>query len=201
MSTSQQLISTPIAFFDFECTGWHWFAFSMFVIIVDKDLRPQCAQTFSIATKREKDDFTPDTWKWWKTQKEARRYLKNHVVSINNPHVAESRIAAFVDYIRDSNPGLRFATDNPTLDARYLDEIMDRKHRPRISVDQEGKWNRVLSIDDLREGFQLSGQTIQKRENCPLREQIKRLKLPQHVPEADVLNMAADFYDLIIMIQ
>ena len=188
----------PIAFFDFECTGRCWFALSIVVITIDKDLLPQCVLTLNIATKRNKDAFTPDTWKWWKSQKEARRYLKSNVTLFKKPSVAENRIATFIDFIRESYPNLQFATDNPTLDARYLDEIMDRKQRPRISINAQGKWSRVLAIDDLRQGFQLCGRQIQKRENCPLRMKIETLRLPHHVPEADVLNMAADYFDMVL---
>ena len=170
----------PIAFFDFECTGRCWFALSIVVITIDKDLLPQCVLTLNIATKRNKDAFTPDTWKWWKSQKEARRYLKSNVTLFKKPSVAENRIATFIDFIRESYPNLQFATDNP------------------ISINAQGKWSRVLAIDDLRQGFQLCGRQIQKRENCPLRMKIETLRLPHHVPEADVLNMAADYFDLVL---
>lgn len=43
-----------------------------------------------------------------------------------------------------------------------------------------------------------SGAEILKRRNCSLRQKIETLGLPKHAPEADVLNMAADYYDLIL---
>jgi len=200
-----------VAFFDFECTGHEPFALAIQVVGFPRDAtsdeefdrgikikeRHVCAADLSGVAREPRFNASTKTW-WMQDENKAAR---DYISSIARPgfdfHHYASGIVRFVDDMRAKYPELRFATDNPTLDAKYLDTIMDSACRMRISLREGGGWARVLAVDDLREGFQLATDApIPKRPACPLRAQASGI--PPHAPDGDVLQIAADYADLLV---
>jgi hypothetical protein len=201
-----------VAFFDFECTGYEPFAvaiqvvgfptnaaseedFLRFTLIEDQHVCVAKTAFDSVAVGG--PEFEPSTKTWW--MRDENKPARDHMLNTYDCKDGFSvpGIVRFIDDMRVKYPGLRFATDNPTLDARYLDNIMDRLRSPRVSMRADGSWARVLAVDDLRAGFELAtGTPIPKQPACVLRTLAD--EIPPHAPDGDVLQIAADYSDLLM---
>ena len=204
---------TYCLFFDFECTGTRPWAVAMAVIGFPTDpalfeTGISCEERIMIACPVERDDFNASTREFWFDAKmdAARQHIAQRAMHVVDDDYMDSIVYSFVNMVRAKYPGILFATDNPTLDARYLDNIMD-DHNPnrdgsqRISLTKDPRqpWRRVQSVDDMREGFLLAAphlQRIPQRPNCPLRYQAR--SVPNHAPDGDLLRIAADYGDLLM---
>lgn len=205
-----------IAFFDFECTGFEPFALGIQVVGFPKERTDLEAFERNISMNerllvvadlsRIEDgvpSFEPSTKAWWlkDDQKAARDYLNKFPDTIGGYgrrpfHEHKPAIVRFITDIRSKYPRLRFATDNPTLDARYLDNIMDEARLPRISFGD--KWQRVLAVDDLRDGFVMASGSPIPAEGRKSKLRSAAMELPIHAPNADVLHIAADYAELLV---
>lgn len=197
-------------FFDFECNGK--FAWAGAFTVIGFPENPAFMRTGITVNEHIVLTFPPSPEEfnklmqtfWFAPERNAaREYIAKNALSMNDDDYMANVIVAFVNKVRAKYPGIRFVTDNPTLHARYLDQIMDNFNRngmSRISVAVDGSTlQRVIALDDVREGFLMASphlKSIPQRPNCPLRREAS--KIPLHAPDGDVLRMAADFADLIV---
>lgn len=198
-------------FFDFECTGKSPLAVAFAVVGLPYDpalydTNITISDQVMFARSVNPRNFTDSTRAWWFSDdmKSARDHIAQHALVFDgddSDDYMHSAVAAYMKMVRSKYPLLRFATDNPTLDARYLDNILDSFGCTRISLTgpHDGvPWRRVLAVDDLREGFLLASprlKCIPQRPNCPLRHQARAR--PNHAPDGDLLRIAADYADLL----